>query len=94
MKKLKIGIIDSGKGGYEVLKNLKNIYTNIEFISYFDLKNSPYGTKSKEELISILLQIINKFKKRKIKYIIFACNTASTLIPILKKHLISEANKS
>jgi glutamate racemase len=85
MKKTKIGIIDSGKGGYETLKNLKKEFPEYLFISYFDRKNAPYGTKSKKELLKILKYIIKKFEKQKIKYLIFACNTASTLIPILQK---------
>jgi len=41
------------------------------------LKNSPYGQKSKEQLIDITANIFNYFKSRDVKAVVMACNTTS-----------------
>ena len=48
-----IGVYDSGVGGLTVFKELVKILPKEKFIYFGDLKNSPYGEKSKEELIKI-----------------------------------------
>ena len=49
---MKVGIFDSGIGGLTVLKNLYKHYPNNEYIYFGDTLNLPYGTKTKEQLIT------------------------------------------
>lgn len=41
------------------------------------MKNSPYGQKSKEQLINITAHIFDYFKNRDVKAVVMACNTTS-----------------
>ncbi len=50
---------------------------NENYIYFGDLKNSPYGQKSKEQLINITSYIFNFFKMQEVKAVVMACNTTS-----------------
>lgn len=72
-----IGIFDSGIGGVTVLKEIKKVLPNENYIYYSDTKNNPYGDKTNEEVIKICDEITKYFIKRNCKVIVIACNTAS-----------------
>ena len=74
----KIGIFDSGIGGLTTQKEIEKLLPNIEYIYYADSINNPYGEKSKKELLKITSNIVNYLKKRNVKTIVIACNTATT----------------
>ena len=75
-----IGIFDSGLGGLTALKSLQKKLPNESFIYIGDTQHVPYGNKSKSSIVSYsktLSQfLINKYK---VKMIIVACNTASSI---------------
>ena len=71
---MKIGIFDSGVGGLTVLKSLSEKY-NAEYIYIGDNKNCPYGEKTKDELLTFAVRIVNYFIKQGISIIVIACNT-------------------
>ena len=75
-----IGVYDSGVGGLTVFKELVEILPNEKFIYFGDLKNSPYGEKSKEELIIIGKKIFDFFALKNVKAVVMACNTTSALL--------------
>ena len=74
-----IGVFDSGLGGITVLTELKKILPKESFIFLADTKNSPYGNKSLEELELLVRKNIEFLLGKKVKAIVFACNTASIL---------------
>ena len=74
-----IGIFDSGIGGVTVLKEIKKILPNENYIYYSDSKNNPYGDKEKEKIIEICDNILTKLLKEDCKAIVIACNTASAI---------------
>lgn len=74
-----IGIFDSGIGGFTILKQLKEILPNENFIYYKDSINNPYGEKTTEEIYCICKNIVEKLIKRNVKLIVIACNTATTV---------------
>ncbi len=76
-KNKSIGFFDSGVGGLTVLAKLKKILPNEDYIYFGDLKNSPYGEKSKEELIKIADKVFKFFEKQNVKAVVMACNTTS-----------------
>lgn len=82
---MRIGIIDSGKGGLALGKKLNDISNNIIYIldkSYF-----PYGNKSKEFLIKRSIYLCNLLIKYNVDIIILACNTLSIYVyDFLKKY--------
>ena len=59
-----IGFFDSGIGGLSVYARFRELLPNENTIYYGDLKNLPYGNKSKEELIGFARNILNFFKTK------------------------------
>ena len=47
-----IGFFDSGVGGLSVLKEVKKLLPNENYLYYGDTVHVPYGEKTKEQLIS------------------------------------------
>lgn len=72
-----IGVFDSGVGGLtvarEIMRNLP-----AEHIVYFgDTARLPYGSKSRETILTYSRQIIRFLQTQNVKAIVVACNTAS-----------------
>lgn len=72
-----IGFFDSGVGGLTVFAKLKKLLPNEDYLYFGDLKNTPYGEKSKETLIKIADRIFKFFEERDVKAVVMACNTTS-----------------
>jgi glutamate racemase len=72
-----IAFFDSGVGGITVYTKVKELMPNENFIYFGDLKNSPYGEKSKEELIIFADKIFKFFQEKDVKAVVMACNTTS-----------------
>ncbi len=85
-KNLPIGIFDSGIGGLTVAKSIFNLLPNEKVIYLGDTARLPYGTKSKETVILYSIECLKFLIKKKVKLIVVACNTASSVaVPFLKK---------
>jgi len=83
-----IGVFDSGIGGLTVVKELNRMLPNEKIIYFGDTARVPYGNKSKETVIHYSLQISYFLLKKKVKMLVVACNTASSVsLPTLKRHL-------
>lgn len=80
MNNLPIGVLDSGIGGASILKEVIKIIPNEKYVYLADRKNMPYGNKSKRRILKIVEEntrfLINKHR---IKMLIIACNTASSV---------------
>jgi len=82
-----IGVFDSGIGGLTVVKELSRLLPNEKIIYFGDTARVPYGNKSKETIIHYSLQIAYFLLKKKIKMLVVACNSASSVsLPTLKRH--------
>ena len=81
-------VIDSGNGGEYTLHYLRKYAINENFLFLKDVKNAPYGTKSKQELVRISLENVeNILNHYDVKIIVLACNTLSTtVINEIKSH--------
>lgn len=79
-KSAPIGLIDSGIGGFTVLKELQRRLPNENYLYYGDSLRMPYGERKNEELILLGNTIIRDLEKQGVKMIILACNTLSSLI--------------
>ena len=75
-----IGVYDSGVGGLTVLKELSSILPDENYAYFGDLKNLPYGEKTKEELMKIGKNIFDFFLSKDVKAVVMACNTTSALL--------------
>ena len=74
-----IGVMDSGVGGLSVLKELKTLMSENNFIYFGDTKNIPYGTKTPDEIFSYTKDILNFFLTKNVTNVVFACNTTSAV---------------
>ncbi len=74
-----IGVFDSGLGGLTVVKELIHHLPNERIVYFGDTARVPYGTKSKETILRYSREIVQVLLKRRVKLIVVACNTASSL---------------
>ena len=75
-----IGFFDSGVGGLTVLKEVKRLMPNENFIYFGDTLHVPYGEKTKEQLLDYSKDILNFFQEKHCKAVVMACNTTSSTI--------------
>lgn len=81
-----IGVFDSGLGGLTVVKELIHHLPNERIVYFGDTARVPYGTKSGETIIRYSREIVRTLLKHKVKMVVVACNTASSLaLDVLKK---------
>jgi len=84
---MKIGILDSGIGGLTILADCMDRLPPISYIYYADTENVPYGTKSKEEIHSLVAESAAFLISKKIDLLVLACNTAtSTSVAALRRN--------
>ena len=74
-----IGFFDSGIGGLSVYSCFMDKLKTENTIYVGDLKNLPYGNKTKDELIHLARKILDFFKTQNVKAAVIACNTSSAL---------------
>ena len=75
-----LGFFDSGVGGLSVYSVFKKQLPNENTIYFGDLKNMPYGNKTKQELLGYARRILNFFATKKVKAVVIACNTSSATV--------------
>ena len=74
-----IGVFDSGVGGLTVLRALRRQLPNESFVYLGDTARLPYGTKSRDSVLRYSIQASEFLMGRGIKYLVIACNTASSV---------------
>lgn len=79
-----IGIFDSGVGGLTVLREIVKLLPMENIIYFGDVGRTPYGGRSKEIITQFTQQDISFLSEQEVKYIICACNSASTAIDDIK----------
>ena len=85
-KKYAIGVFDSGLGGLTVVKELIKQLPNEHIVYFGDTARVPYGTKSKESIIRFSKENVSFLLKHKVKMIVVACNSSSSLaLPVLRR---------
>lgn len=78
---MKIGVFDSGLGGLVVLRKLRELLPEYDYVFFADQAYVPYGNKTKEELTGRAQKIFTYlFEKENCEAILLACNTTSTNI--------------
>ncbi len=86
--KLKVGIFDSGIGGFTILKSLLKKRKDVEVFYLADTKRIPYGNRNFNEIRIIAKEICNFFEYKNLDVLLIACNTTNACaLDILKKNL-------
>ena len=86
--KIKIGVFDSGIGGFTILNSLLKTRKDVEVIYLADTERIPFGNKSFQEIRFIAQEICNFYRDKKLDALLIACNTTnSCALDILKNNL-------
>ena len=72
-----IGIFDSGYGGLTILKHIRSVMPEYDFMYLGDNARTPYGTRSFQVVYEFTLQCVTKLFEMGCPLVILACNTAS-----------------
>lgn len=74
-----IGIFDSGVGGLTVLREIERLLPFEDIVYFGDTARVPYGNKSKSTIRKFSYESANFLQAKKVKMIVVACNTSSSL---------------
>ena len=86
--KIKIGIFDSGIGGFTILNSLLKARNDVEVFYLADTKRIPFGNKNFKEIRSIAKEICTFFGNKNLDALLIACNTTNACaLDILEDNL-------
>ncbi len=86
--KVKIGIFDSGIGGFTILNSLLKTRQDVEVFYLADTKRVPYGEKDFEQIRSFAKEICNWFEDKNLDALLIGCNTTNACaLDILENNL-------
>lgn len=77
-----IGIFDSGSGGLTVLSALREELPSADVVYFGDIKNAPYGSRSREDLSNLTVAALQLLKKEGAERIVSACNSVSASLAV------------
>ena len=72
-----VGVFDSGVGGISTLREMIRELPDERFLYYGDMAHAPYGTRSTQEVIACVRDVVGQLMKKDIKALVIACNTAT-----------------
>lgn len=73
-----IAVFDSGVGGISVLRHLRRLLPQEQFLYYGDTANAPYGSRPTEQVRELTLAAVQKLTEHcPLKALVVACNTAT-----------------
>jgi glutamate racemase len=85
---MRIGVFDSGVGGLSVARAIQKSLPDDEILYRNDREHIPYGDKTAEELLGLVLPILQQLIDDGCGVIVIACNSVTTnLISDLRKKL-------
>ncbi len=79
MKRLRIGVFDSGVGGLTVLRAVAEKVRDADYLYFGDTARLPYGTKSRETVAKYAIQASQYLEQQGLDLLVIGCNTASAL---------------
>ncbi|MCU1264258.1 MAG: Glutamate racemase [Acidobacteria bacterium] len=79
-----LAIVDWGIGGLGIHQLIKSRLGNVPVLYFSDTGVTPYGRMSRAELIARLNAVIDFLRSRGVTHVVFGCNAASTVIPLLE----------
>jgi glutamate racemase len=81
-----IGVFDSGVGGLTVLKEIYRQLPQESVIYFGDTARVPYGTRSPEQILEFVREILAWMVNQGAKMVVMACNTSSALVLETVRH--------
>ncbi len=85
----KILIFDSGFGGLSILREIRHSCPACELIYCSDNRGFPYGTKTENEVIARVSEVLLPLVEQEAAdIVVIACNTASTVaLPVIRNRI-------
>ncbi len=80
MKKVVLGIFDSGLGGLSVVREIERLLPGVSYVYFGDTARLPYGTKTPQTVVNYAIQNSKFLKSKGAILPVIACNTASAAI--------------
>ncbi|MGZ6005477.1 MAG: glutamate racemase [Candidatus Saccharimonadales bacterium] len=77
---MKVGVFDSGVGGQSVANAINEALPDLEILLREDREHLPYGSKTPDELLSLVTPIFQSMIDEGCEIIVVACNTVTTTI--------------
>jgi glutamate racemase len=81
MRRLPIGIFDSGVGGLTVARAVMRRLPNESLVYVGDTARVPYGPRGAETVTRFALQLARFIQAQRVKAVVIACNTISAIAP-------------
>lgn len=81
-------MFDSGSGGLSVLVEIRKVLPKANIVYLGDIKNAPYGGKSREELETLTNGLIEKLLAEGADKIVSACNSVSAAVALGKLSIL------
>lgn len=75
-----IGIIDSGIGGFSVVRRMQRLLPGEDLLYLGDGANTPYGNHTAQEILTMTRHMLRFMEEKQVKGLLVACNTISCLI--------------
>lgn len=72
-----IGVFDSGYGGLSILRQIRNMMPEYDYLYLGDNARAPYGSRSFDVVYRYTLEAVEALFSRGCEIVILACNTAS-----------------
>lgn len=74
---MQIGVFDSGYGGLTILRQIRKLLPQYDYLYLGDNARAPYGSRSFDVVYEFTLQAVEELFDRGCPLVILACNTAS-----------------
>lgn len=75
-----IAVFDSGIGSLSIIRELRREVPAEDLLYFADRAHFPYGTKSRQQLLEIIVNTTNYLKRYKPKLVVVASNTPSVQV--------------
>lgn len=72
-----IGVFDSGYGGLTILKEMRRLLPQYDYLYLGDNARAPYGNRSFDVVFDFTRQAVEELFRQGCRLVILACNTAS-----------------
>lgn len=72
-----IGVFDSGYGGLTILREMRKLLPEYDYMYFGDNARAPYGTRSFDVVYQFTLEAVKSLFERGCHLVVLACNTAS-----------------
>ena len=83
---LRLGLFDSGVGGFTVLERILYRHRNVSCLYLADTARVPYGDRGRDEIRNIAEEIVMWLRAQKVDVVVVACNTTNSLaFDVVKK---------